>query len=236
MTQSTPRPTTNTGLFKLEYPQSVGVFASYEEAQRAVDHLADRDFPVANLAIVGTDLRLVERVTGRRTWATVLAQGAMSGVSTGLMVALFMLLLIPSNNFLAQLFLGVSIGVVIGVAFAALGYVLARGKRDFTSVSQTIATKYEVLCEHKVAGQARELLGQAGIASTPAPSAYPYPAQPYPGQPYGQQPYPGQPYGQQPYPGQPAPQAYPAQPQAYGQPPYGYPQQGASQPPASPAP
>ena len=27
----------------------------------------------------------------------------------------------------------------------------------FTSVTQTIATKYEVLCEHKVAAQAREM-------------------------------------------------------------------------------
>ena len=38
---------------------------------------------------------------------------------------------------------------------------MSRGKRDFTSVTQTVATKYEVLCEHKVAAQAREMLLQA---------------------------------------------------------------------------
>ena len=50
------------------------------------------------------------------------------------------------------------IGIMIGVAFAAAGYALTRGRRDFTSISQTVATKYEVLCEHKLAAQAREML------------------------------------------------------------------------------
>ena len=42
---------------------SVGTYDTYADAQRAVDHLADEKFPVENLAIVGTDLRQVERVT-----------------------------------------------------------------------------------------------------------------------------------------------------------------------------
>ena len=53
-----------------------------------------------------------------------------------------------------------ALGVAIGLAFAAAGYAMTRGKRDFTSVTQTVATKYEVLCEHKVAAQAREMLLQ----------------------------------------------------------------------------
>jgi hypothetical protein len=44
------------------------------------------------------------------------------------------------------------------VGFNAAAYAMSRGRRDFTSVTQTIATKYEVLCEHKVAAQAREML------------------------------------------------------------------------------
>ena len=32
-------------MFNLEYPQSVGVYESYAEAQRAVDVLADQAFP-----------------------------------------------------------------------------------------------------------------------------------------------------------------------------------------------
>jgi hypothetical protein len=37
---------------------------------------------------------------------------------------------------------------------------MTKGKRDFTSVTQTVATRYEVLCEHKVAAHAREMLLQ----------------------------------------------------------------------------
>jgi hypothetical protein len=54
-----------------------------------------------------------------------------------------------------------ALGIAIGVGFAAAGYAMTRGKRDFTSVTQTVATKYEVLCEHKVAARAREMLLQA---------------------------------------------------------------------------
>ena len=43
----------------------VGSYATYEEAQRAVDHLADSDFPVRDVTIVGVDLMLVERVLFR---------------------------------------------------------------------------------------------------------------------------------------------------------------------------
>ena len=145
-------------LFELEYPQSIGVFGTYDEAQKAVDHLADQDFPVANIAIVGTDLRLIERVTGRKTWATVLAGGVQSGISTGLMIAIFMWVFNPGADFFSMFATALIIGIVIGVLFALIGNALTRGRRDFTSVSQTVATKYEVLCEHKVAMQARQLL------------------------------------------------------------------------------
>ena len=41
-----------------------------------------------------------------------------------------------------------------------LGYAMTRGQRDFQSVTAVVATRYEVLVEHKVAGQARELLAK----------------------------------------------------------------------------
>ena len=50
----------------------VGSFDSYEQAQAAVDHLSDQKFPVENVTIIGSDLRQVERVTGRLTWGRVL--------------------------------------------------------------------------------------------------------------------------------------------------------------------
>jgi hypothetical protein len=147
-------------LFELEFPQSVGLYDTYEAAQKAVDYLADNKFEVQNLAIVGTELKSVERVLGRRNWGTVIGQGVQSGVSTGLLVGIVMLLFARPQSILALLLVALGIGIVIGVAFQALGYAMTRGKRDFTSVTQTVATKYEVLCEHKLAAKARELLQQ----------------------------------------------------------------------------
>ena len=107
MTQQTPK---LANLFRLEFPQSVGSFATYEDAQKAVDHLADAHFPVENLAIVGTDLRSIERVLGRRTWATVIGQGVQSGLSTGLLVAFLMWILQPGANFLVLIVSALVIG------------------------------------------------------------------------------------------------------------------------------
>jgi len=156
MSFTRPQPSS---LFELQFPQSVGLYNTYDEAQRAVDYLSDEKFEVQNLAIVGTELKSVERVLGRRTWSTVVAQGVQSGLSTGLLVALVLLIFLPRDgSFLALFLVALGIGIVLGVGFAALGYALSRGRRDFTSVTQTVATKYEVLCEHKLAAQAREML------------------------------------------------------------------------------
>jgi hypothetical protein len=145
-------------LFELQFPQSVGIYNSYADAQKAVDYLADEKFEVQNLAIVGTDLKSVERVLGRRNWGTVITQGTQSGISTGLLVALVMLIFAKPGSFLLLLVVSLAIGIALGVGFSAAAYAMSRGKRDFTSITQTVATKYEVLCEHKVAAQAREML------------------------------------------------------------------------------
>ncbi len=145
-------------MFELEFPQSVGIYNSYAEAQKAVDYLADEKFEVQNLAIVGTDLKSVERVLGRKSWGTVIAQGVQSGLSTGLLVGLIFLLFGQARSVFVLLLVSLAIGIALGVTFAALAYMMSKGRRDFTSVTQTVATKYEVLCEHKVAAQARELL------------------------------------------------------------------------------
>ena len=145
-------------VFELQFPQSVGIYSSYADAQKAVDFLADAKFEVQNLAIVGTDLKSVERVLGRRNWGTVITQGLQSGISTGLLVGLGDVDLHSTLSILLLLLVSLAIGVSLGVGFSAAAYAMSRGRRDFTSVTQTIATKYEVLCEHKVAAQAREML------------------------------------------------------------------------------
>src|SRR5262245_23838373 len=93
----------------------VGSYAKYEAAQRAVDHLADSDFPVRDVTIVGVDLMLVERVIGRLTWGRVLMSGAASGAWFGLFVGLLLSFFSSSGTGLAPILLGLASGIVFGV-------------------------------------------------------------------------------------------------------------------------
>ncbi|RCK70920.1 hypothetical protein DT076_00030 [Desertihabitans brevis] len=145
-------------LFKLKFPQSVRIYDEYAQAQKAVDFLADQKFAVENLAIVGTDLKSVERVTGRRTWGSVILRGVTAGISVGLLFGLLFMLFVPSPNALVVVLVAVLLGIVLNVVMQAVAYGLSGGRRDFESLSQTVATRYELMCEHKVAQQARELL------------------------------------------------------------------------------
>ena len=142
---------------RLQFPQSLGVYDEYEAAQRAVDHLADSGFPVENCMIVGTDLKQVERVTGRLTTGRVALGGALSGLWLGLFVGLVFSLF--GNQETWSLVVSTAMfGALFGLIWALIGYAATRGRRDFTSVQQVVATKYEVLVEHRFAAQGRELL------------------------------------------------------------------------------
>ncbi len=155
MSQHNPR--IPTSALTLDYPLSLGVFERYEQAQEAVDFLSDNQFPVQNCMIVGTDLKQVERVTGRLTTGKVAAGGLLSGVWLGLFVGL-VVSLFGSGGALAVIGSTVVFGAIFGLAWALVGYAATRGRRDFTSVSQVVATRYEVLVEHKYAEQGRQLL------------------------------------------------------------------------------
>lgn len=147
-------------LFSLQFPRSVRVYNEYDDAQKAVDYLSDHEFAVQNLCIVGTDLKSVERVLGRRSWKTVITQGVTSGISMALFFALLAFLFFPAGEFLPLLLVALAAGVGISVLLNVITYAASGGKRDFTSVSQTVATKYEILCEHKLAQQARDMLDE----------------------------------------------------------------------------
>lgn len=148
----------------LPHGLSVGRYDSYEDAQRAVDYLADQRFAVENLAIVGTDLRQVERVTGRMTWAKAalggLATGAWLGLFVGLVLSLF-----SDEGWLQIILLSMGWGAVFIAIFALVGYSMTGGRRDFTSKSVTIASQYEIFCGHQQAEEARNLLARLSMQS-----------------------------------------------------------------------
>lgn len=154
---------------RLEFPQSLAVYDDYAAAQRTVDYLSDNKFPVEQCMIVGTDLKRIERITGRLTTGRVAAGGALSGLWLGLFVGLVFTLFTDGNG-LATILSTILFGAVFGLVWALVGYAATRGQRDFSSVTQVVATRYEVLVEHKSAARARELL--AGLpGSLPDPFA-----------------------------------------------------------------
>ncbi len=139
----------------------VGSYDSYPAAQAAVDHLSDEKFPVENVTIIGSDLRMVERVTGRLNWGRAIAAGAATGAWWGLFVGLLLGIFAPSGtNWISSVLTGLLIGLVFGAAFGAMGYATTRGKRDFTSVSQVTASRYDVLCDPTRAEDARVILAR----------------------------------------------------------------------------
>jgi hypothetical protein len=156
------------GLPQLPTPPTgwpVGSYATYAEAQQAVDHLAESDFPVRDVTIVGVDLMLVERVIARLTWGRVLGQAALSGGWIGLSFGLLLYLFTPNGGY-APLLVGLAIGAVAAMLFAAVGYGASRGRRDFQSASQMVAGRYDVLCEPRNAERAREMLAKLAMGTS----------------------------------------------------------------------
>ena len=145
----------------------IGSYATYAQAQRAVDYLADNDFPVQDVTIVGVDLMLVERVIGRLTWGRVLLSGALSGAWFGLFVGLLLSLFSPTAA-IGPILVGLAAGVVFGLVSAAVSYGATRGRRDFTSASQMVAGRYDVLCQPRSAERGRDLLARLAMRPSDA--------------------------------------------------------------------
>lgn len=146
----------------------VGSYAKYEEAQRAVDYLADSSFPVQDVTIVGVDLMLVERVLTRLTWGRVIASGAASGAWFGVFVGFLLSLFNNQGTVLVPILVGLTTGVFFGVVFAVAQYASTRGRRDFASASQLVARQYDVLCKPHTAEQARDLLAKLALGGSQA--------------------------------------------------------------------
>ncbi|GAA1791478.1 general stress protein [Agromyces lapidis] len=149
--------------------ETVASFESYAEAQAAVDRLSKAEFPVKELAIVGTDLTSVERITGRLTWSRAAGAGALSGAWFGLFLGLLFFIFAPSGASLGILGAAVLIGAGFGMIFSVVSYSVNRRRRDFTSVMQVLATRYAIIAEPAHVTRARTVLGTSGQVFPPAP-------------------------------------------------------------------
>lgn len=142
--------------------QVIGTFTSYADAQRAVDRLSDREFPVEHTEIVGLDLRLVEQVTGRLTKGRAALAGAGSGAWFGLFFGLVIGLFTTGPEWLGLILGAVIVGALWGAVFGFLTHAATGGHRDFASASGIVAGRYEVTVADPHADQARQLLAAAG--------------------------------------------------------------------------
>ncbi|MEJ5915059.1 general stress protein [Pseudokineococcus sp. 1T1Z-3] len=138
--------------------QEVASYETYAAAQSAVDFLSDEEFPVQHVTIVGTDLRMVERVLGRLTYGRVAGAGFASGAWLGLLIGLLLFLFSPPEAGLLTILPAVLIGGAFGVTLSLVSYAATRGRRDFTSVSQIVASRYAIFCAAEQVGPVREVL------------------------------------------------------------------------------
>lgn len=148
--------------------ETIGSYISYLDAQKAVDYLADEKFPVRYVSIVGNDLKIVERVTGKLSYPRVALSGAMTGAWFGLFIGVMLSFFDSANNAGApyiNVFTAVLLGAALWMLFAIIGYAAQRGKRDFTSTNQVLASSYDVIVAPEVAGEARRLLAQLPMNS-----------------------------------------------------------------------
>ena len=147
--------------------EAVATYETYVEAQQAVDVLARADFPVNKLSIVGSNLKTVERVTGKLTWGRVALAGAASGAWLGIFFGLLLVIFSPTTN-MGFIFAAVLIGAGFGMLFGLVSYAINRRRRDFTSMTQVLASRYEVIVDPSLMHRARNLLGTDAAGVAPA--------------------------------------------------------------------
>ncbi|WP_342024025.1 general stress protein [Arthrobacter citreus] len=195
--------------------ETVGRYTAYLDAQKAVDYLADSKFPVQMVSIIGNELKSVERVTGRLSYPKVALSSAATGAWFGLFVGLALMLFAGGESYVS-LIPSMALGAVFWLLFGVLAYALQRGRRDFTSISQVVATSYDVIVAPQAANDARRLLQQLPMI--------------------GQHGHPHPPQNRPPYQGQGAPGPYQGAPGPYqGQNPQQGPQGGQGAAPERPA-
>lgn len=168
MSYSSRGPMTLSATAEMPRGEAIARYTSYADAQKAVDYLADQQFEVAKISIIGSDLKSVEQVTGRLSYPKVALQGALNGVVFGAFFGLLMSLL--GGMDLAQaLLLPIIMGGAFWMLLATITYAMQRGKRDFTSTNRIVAGTYEVIAAPEVAGEARNMLGGLNLRQAPGP-------------------------------------------------------------------
>lgn len=156
-----------------EVGEKIASFPTYEQAQKAVSSLIAGEVPARDIAIVGSGLRSIERVTGRLGYATAARSGALNGLMLGLLFAFIFVLGQPTLQI--SLFVGVLlVGMALGMLLSLGTYSIVRRRRDFASVMQVAADHYDVCVAATSVHKARGIVGPSSaprtVVSRPAAS------------------------------------------------------------------
>ena len=130
---------------KMPTGTEVASYQTYAQARAGVDFLSDYGFDVSSITIVGTDLHMVERVTGRLTIARASMSGASSGGLWGALAGMFMSAGQNAGGTGTWVVGGIVIGALVGMALSALAFILRGRNRDLLSSQQVVAERYAIL-------------------------------------------------------------------------------------------
>jgi hypothetical protein len=154
----------------------LGSYNTHAEAQAAVNALAKAEFPVKQVSIVGSDLKSVERVTGKLSYGRVALAGAASGAWLGIFFGILFFLFSPTGSSVPFVFAALIMGAGFGMLFGIASYAINRRRHDFTSTMQVIASDYQIIVDAELINRARNLL--SGLRETEPPAAQTPPAPP----------------------------------------------------------
>jgi hypothetical protein len=139
----------------------LGSYGTNEAAQHAVEMLAEHKFPVEHVTIVGTGLKLEERILGRWTLGRALLTGAGTGAWIGLLIGLIFWIVSPWV--VGAVISAVILGALFGAIFSAVAFFMQ--KRAFMSAPAVVADRYDLLVDAEFAEEARRLI--AAVQASP---------------------------------------------------------------------
>ena len=140
----------------------LGTYSTNEAAQHAVDILAEHKFPVEHVTIVGTGLKLEERILGRWTLGRAVLTGAGTGAWIGLLIGVIFWIVSPWV--VGAVISAIILGAIFGAIFSAVAYFMQ--KRAFMSAPAVVADRYDILVDAEFAEESRRILATA-MATTP---------------------------------------------------------------------
>jgi hypothetical protein len=139
----------------------LGTYSTNEAAQHTVDILAEHKFPVEHVTIVGTGLKLEERILGRWTLGRALLTGAGTGAWIGLLIGVIFWIVSPWV--VGAVISAIILGAVFGAIFSAVAHFVQ--KKAFMSAPAVVADRYDILVDAEFAEEARRLV--AAVLATP---------------------------------------------------------------------